>query len=85
MRAPTVEPQVIASVVDRVLNLILRLPKKGTADFARLLLAAVKPKAGDKSAYEAALHAGFTRLDLIPHLPHRQALVDEMQAALVRT
>ena len=48
-----------------------------------MLLDAVKPKTGDKAAYEIALDAGFNMLDLIPHLPHRRAFVDEMRAAFV--
>lgn len=80
--APTLEQQVVEGLVDRVLNLMLRLPTRGRADFAQLLLAAVRPKHGDHAAYAGALDAAFNRLDLIPHLPQRQTFVDAMRVAL---
>jgi hypothetical protein len=83
--APTLEPHVVEGLVDRVLNLMLRLPTRGGADYARLLLAAVKPKHSDHVGYEAALAAAFNRLDLIPHLPQRRTLVDEMRTAFAAT
>lgn len=78
---PRLERQVVATIVDRVLNLILRLPNRGGVDFARVLLEEVKPTVEDKPELGVALAAGFNRLDLIPHLPQRQRLVDDMHSA----